>query len=364
MESDSDPFSFDAFDHADSMGLDDIANDMLCLDDAVPRPGADFLSDRRTALPAASSSMGNFFTFDPDNKDLAVPERPSTSGQGDEAFAPTSNSAPASEGCQTRKRAITTSAQGDSVYVKLEECDTAPVKEKRRRRRLRNAKQQELNRLAQQRYRERKKQKYTSLQSAVDELAQRLEELTTLQAENAALHTKTEELQHALDDSEELLSAQKRTVGAQRATIASQSATIASQNAQLQQQAAQLAAQAAQLTELQQKLAATTAAGAADAANAPTTAAGSSRTSGAAVDSTNEDSVCDVMAASITAAIMEARDPAADPRVLQSHIAKLPDSVVTQISRTICRCCREMEIGQPKKQFQPETAKTIQVPCC
>lgn len=86
----------------------------------------------------------------------------------------------------------------------------------RRRRRVRNAKQQELNRLAQQRYRERKKQKYTTLQSAVGALSGQLEELRSLTEQNNALYNSNHALEQALEQCKMELEAQKQLAAHQQ----------------------------------------------------------------------------------------------------------------------------------------------------
>ncbi|MEW5307434.1 MAG: hypothetical protein WDW36_009831 [Sanguina aurantia] len=67
----------------------------------------------------------------------------------------------------------------------------------KRRRRIRNQKQQELNRLAQQRYRLRKKQRYTDLQSTVCGLTNQLDAVPILESEAAVLKRGQAELQPA-----------------------------------------------------------------------------------------------------------------------------------------------------------------------
>mmetsp|Transcript_8875 Transcript_8875/g.18947 ORF Transcript_8875/g.18947 Transcript_8875/m.18947 type:complete len:343 (-) Transcript_8875:217-1245(-) len=103
----------------------------------------------------------------------------------------------------------------------------------RRRRRIRNAKQQELNRLAQQRYRQRKKQKAVDLQSAVEDLSTRLHTLATLQAEVSSLKKSNAVAQAALADKDTALAAAQERLRLQAERLREQEGRIGAQEAQL-----------------------------------------------------------------------------------------------------------------------------------
>ncbi|GAX75041.1 hypothetical protein CEUSTIGMA_g2485.t1 [Chlamydomonas eustigma] len=80
----------------------------------------------------------------------------------------------------------------------------------KRRRRIRNAKQQELNRLAQQRYRQRKKQKYGDLQAAVDDLSAKMEIIARLEDEAEILKKNNADAQSKIQQQQKLIDEQKR----------------------------------------------------------------------------------------------------------------------------------------------------------
>ncbi|BDA41383.1 hypothetical protein COCOBI_02-1630 [Coccomyxa sp. Obi] len=80
-----------------------------------------------------------------------------------------------------------------------------PSTEKRRNR-SRSEREQTMNKLAQVRYRERKKAKAAELQAAVQALSERMQELTMAQRRNAELRARNAELQQAL--SQQMLSQQ------------------------------------------------------------------------------------------------------------------------------------------------------------
>ncbi|KAK9908908.1 hypothetical protein WJX75_004528 [Coccomyxa subellipsoidea] len=86
----------------------------------------------------------------------------------------------------------------------------------RRRTRNRSEREQNMNKLAQVRYRERKKAKAVELQAAIQALSERMQELTTAQQRNAELRRRNAELQQALTqqmapDNPSLLAAQSVT---------------------------------------------------------------------------------------------------------------------------------------------------------
>lgn len=104
----------------------------------------------------------------------------------------------------------------------------------KRRRRIRNAKQQELNRLAQQRYRQRKKQKYSDLQSTVDELNQKMAIILRLEGEAEVLKQREAAVQSALRNRDAALVVAQATVQQQAVLLEQQRQQISKQQQQLE----------------------------------------------------------------------------------------------------------------------------------
>jgi len=100
-------------------------------------------------------------------------------------------------------------------------------KKSKRSRRVRTPKQQELNRLAQQRYRERKKQKYSSLQQAVDALSVQLERVAVVEEERDNLQAEKEDLQLLLKQQTSKLHNRESVITKQQKMINDQQAEIA-----------------------------------------------------------------------------------------------------------------------------------------
>ncbi|KAG1663078.1 hypothetical protein FOA52_011599 [Chlamydomonas sp. UWO 241] len=228
--------------------------------------------------------------------------------------------------------------------------------EGKRRRRIRNAKQQELNRLAQQRYRQRKKKKYTDLQSTVEELT-----------------ASTDEIQRLEDEADELLRREADAVSA----LARRDVELATAGTQLAAQGRALAETRAKLTVTQGQLAtlllqqhtarqrniaaaaAVAAASAAAAAAAATTAAAvptptpaveqqpraSVSTSGAAPAGKppplTEQQLCDKLITALSVALGE---------VCKEHgLSPSPEaqtSVLGRLRRSLQPCCRDVLFPQ------------------
>lgn len=191
----------------------------------------------------------------------------------------------------------------------------------KRRRRVRNAKQQELNRLAQQRYRQRKKQRYCDLQSTVDGLTAQLKALSTVEKENAVLRSNGAQLQakvaaqaSKISQLESKLSEKEQQLKAQEGM----EVRLKQQEELINKQQAQIQAQAKQLEQLQSQ---------------------------SSITDTN--ALFEKVSAAIRAALGEAKEHSIADKVLQH----------------ICRSCREISPIQP----QPSTTDghtAIQVSCC
>ncbi|CAL8464951.1 g4486 [Coccomyxa elongata] len=73
---------------------------------------------------------------------------------------------------------------------------------KRQTKAKRNARQQDQNKQAQQRYRERRKQKFQEMEQALEQLQSQVQEMHTVQSNNAALQGKAKELENKLLEKE------------------------------------------------------------------------------------------------------------------------------------------------------------------
>lgn len=230
----------------------------------------------------------------------------------------------------------------DAVAVKSEDLELASEQDEdgkqRRRRRSRNSKQQELNRLAQQRYRERKKQKYTDMQQSVDALACQLGQLSTLQKENRLLRGRAQELEVTIQKKDLQVKQHQEQLKTTHQILTKQVNTIREQQATIGQQGKRVQEQAAQAQEMQHKL---------------------DNTLDAALLSLDADTV----SSKVVAAVKSAMTSSKEFKSLHPTLAQMPDAVVQQISSTLTRCCAEMYL-QLKQSARSEPPAAIQVPCC
>ncbi|KAF6263428.1 hypothetical protein COO60DRAFT_1698844 [Scenedesmus sp. NREL 46B-D3] len=215
----------------------------------------------------------------------------------------------------------------------------------KRRRRIRNAKQQELNRLAQQRYRERKKQKYCNLQGTVDELSVRLSQLNTLEAANSELHSRNGQLEGVVKQQQVQLQQQQDTISKQAQQLQTQAQQLAHQAQQLQSQVLRVEQQDRQLAELKGHVAAA--------------AAGSSNQQQPAADQLNDQLALAVRAVLTGVSSMTSMLPAKDAQQMQQVVTTLPDSILQQIRS----CCRDVALHLKKSEVK-ELPHAVQVPCC
>eukprot|EP00775_Hariotina_reticulata_P003179 gene3179-3457_t len=221
----------------------------------------------------------------------------------------------------------------------------------KRRRRIRNAKQQELNRLAQQRYRERKKQKYSNLQGTVDELSMRLHQLNTLEAANSELVQRNHQLETVVKEQQSQLQNQRDTIAKHAQQLSTQAHQLATQAQQLKQQVQRIEQQDRQVTELRSKLAA-----ASQPVPASTTVAGGI----AAEDQQLNDQLALAVRAVLTGvSSMASVLPAKDAQQMQLMVSQLPDALLQQIRS----CCREVALHLKNTEVK-EQPHAIQVPCC
>lgn len=172
--------------------------------------------------------------------------------------------------------------------------------------------------------RERKKQKAADLQTSVDELSQRMEEL-------AVLRKSRDELQVRHDKLEQLATTQQQQLAAAHATVNAQQRLMGEQAAQLRTQQQRLAQQDAELGTLRDQL------GAADPNNASSSAAVSRQ-----------------LAAALRAMLSDV-----PPQDANELLSKLPDALLQRIHS----CCREVSSHLRKSDLK-EQPIGIQVSCC
>lgn len=213
--------------------------------------------------------------------------------------------------------------------VEAEDDEQGPLQGGKRRRRVRNTKQQELNRLAQQRYRQRKKEKYSELQTAVNSLREKIEELNLLQKETDSLRFAQSELQKQVAT---------RDAALQQAHVQmkNQAQVMKAQQEKCQLQERQIADQQQTLEQQRQHLRTATLAG------------------------LDPQALSDRLLSVIKQAFSEvsAQQGPATGDALSSEV------LVQQISRTLTSCCRELMSNPTKQSAAAEAPPAISVSCC
>lgn len=196
----------------------------------------------------------------------------------------------------------------------------------RRMRRVRNAKQHELNRAGQQqRCRFGEMERYSSLQKAkqVEKVRALEDDMAKLRVDNAALN-RTVELQ------ESEIRTQEQHLAHQQSHIRSLSLALSEQSTRLEAQSAQLNEQQALIHALQQRLSAQAEGGL------------------AAVDLAT---IADKVSGNIRSA-------------LQGSSGQLPETLEQDIQRAVSVCCRDLLAAQPTHSAASMSAPIIPVPCC
>lgn len=196
----------------------------------------------------------------------------------------------------------------------------------KRRRRIRNSKQQELNRLAQQRYRQRKKEKYSELQCTVGCLQSQMDRLSFLEKETTQLKQGQAQLQAQLAARDAALAVAQQQVRAVAVQLkAAQDKCVAQERA--------VQDQAAVIDQQRQQLKSSTLAG------------------------LDPQSLSDRLLAIVKTALEEASAQSGS-----AAAALTSEAVVQQISRTLTSCCRDL-VYQGKQPLPAEAPKAIPVSC-
>ncbi|KAG2443290.1 hypothetical protein HYH02_009360 [Chlamydomonas schloesseri] len=274
-------------------------------------------------------------------------ELPTTSGAATGFLPPQSETGPMSEDC-------------DGGLMSEEDADGGATSGKgggKRRRRIRTERQQVLNRLAQQRYRQRKKEKVAALQHNVDALQSQLERVSFLEAQCDTLRGTVAQLGADLAAKDAGLAAAQSQLRQTAVLLKGAQDKCTAQERQLAEQAQVLEAQRAQLRTsslagldpqaLSDRLLALV-----KEAFAAAAAERSSEIDGAAVPAAP---------AGAAAAPSAVAAPAAQAPLAMS------EEVVAALSRSLTCCCRELVFaskGLGGKQAAAEAPSVIPVQCC
>lgn len=171
--------------------------------------------------------------------------------------------------------------------------------------------------------RERKKQKAATLVTAVDELSKQLDELATLRESHSQLHARHTALETAVARQQQELVAAQATVAAQQQTIQQQAATIKEQAERIQRGEAEAAALLRD---------------------------------GAAADPSGQV-VNEQLAAAMRAVLSGV--PPRETQEVQAVLAALPPSLLKRLHN----CCREVSAHLHNADLK-EQPHAIQVSCC
>lgn len=224
----------------------------------------------------------------------------------------------------------------------------------KRRRRIRNSKQQELNRLAQQRYRMRKKEKFGELQVAVNSLSDKVQQLRVLEGEAQQLRSAKFNLTQQLHQRDQTLAQLNNALGCQAAALSATSKRAEQLEKQLDLSTGQL--QEARQRNAQLSLEATQARALHEAA---ASAAGSSLAAGLP-SGIDPQALADKLMSVVMVALSDvsAQQPAATS-VLTS------EAIAYAISRSLTSCCRELLLSSLPQKHMPgaDTSVALAVSC-
>lgn len=193
-----------------------------------------------------------------------------------------------------------------------------------KKKRTRNQEQMHLNRIAQQKYRERKKAEYNDLQTAVDQLAAQL-------AAFKALEVRTEELERSNYGLQSVVARQAHQIGDLEGQVSTQAATISSQAAKLSEAAAIAVGQQKMILQQHTKLQ----------LQEEVIVALKDRLKSSiesAMSHVDEGTVCEKLLAAVKSALYGAKDVEG----LQDVLEKLPEHLVVEICKNIFHACKEL----------------------
>ncbi|GIL75960.1 hypothetical protein Vretimale_5606 [Volvox reticuliferus] len=190
-------------------------------------------------------------------------------------------------------------------------------------RRQRNAEQMESNRVAQQKYRLRKKQEQSALQQAVDLLTAQVAALKAVEVRARELETSNSALQQTVrQQSASILALQQQNamqatqLGATRAALDSSQEQVAAQNKIILDQQAKLRLQEQVIASLKDRL---------------------KERIDEAMQHVVPGTVCEKMVAAVKATLYDAKDV----HGLQETLAQLPEHLVNEICKNIFHVCKE-----------------------
>lgn len=193
----------------------------------------------------------------------------------------------------------------------------------RKSRRQRNAEQMEMNRVAQQKYRQRKKQEQNALQAAVDMLTAQVAALKALEVRNAELVNANSSLQGTVHAQSGTITAlqqhaaqQAAQLDATRAALVNSQAQVSSQQRVILDQQAKLRLQEEVIASLKDRL---------------------KERIDEAMQHVVPGTVCEKMVAAVKATLYGAKDM----QGLQDTLATLPEHLVTEICKNIFQVFKE-----------------------
>ncbi|GFR47160.1 hypothetical protein Agub_g8851 [Astrephomene gubernaculifera] len=192
-----------------------------------------------------------------------------------------------------------------------------------KKRRQRNADQMESNRVAQQKYRQRKKKEQSALQQAVDMLTAQVTALkavevraSELESSNAALRASLSQQGASLGLLQQHSAAQTAELEATRAALVSSQAQVAAQGRAIVDQQAKLRLQEQVIASLKDRL---------------------KERIDEALQHVVPGTVCEKMVAAVKATLYGAKDVSG----LQETLAQLPEQLVTELCKNIFHVCKE-----------------------
>mmetsp|Transcript_33583 Transcript_33583/g.74358 ORF Transcript_33583/g.74358 Transcript_33583/m.74358 type:complete len:329 (+) Transcript_33583:172-1158(+) len=196
-----------------------------------------------------------------------------------------------------------------------------------RKRRLRNAGQMEMNRVAQQKYRERKKAEHQQLHNAVEMLTAQLAALKAIEVRASELEVANAGLSQQVASQAAQIQELQEQVGAQSTTIATQGAQLVEQQVLVTAQQKMILDQHSKL-KLQEEII----------ANLKDQVRVSVDEAWEKLESRDSAAVCKRMHEAVRSALMNAKDMEG----LQATLESIPDHLVVEICKNILHACRDM----------------------
>ncbi|GIL44624.1 hypothetical protein Vafri_2150 [Volvox africanus] len=229
----------------------------------------------------------------------------------------------ADEGQQPTSSAFATGMTSGEHYARSRAGRGSKATSGAKKRRQRNAEQMESNRVAQQKYRLRKKQEQSTLQQAVDLLTAQVAAFKAVEVRARELETSNNALQQTVrQQGASILGLQQQNamqaaqLEATRVALNSSQEQVAAQNKIILDQQAKLQLQEQVIASLKDRL---------------------KERVDEAMQHMVPGTVCEKMVAAVKATLYDAKDV----HGLQETLAQLPDHLVNEICRNIFQVCKE-----------------------